>query len=139
MQTKLISNVMPIDNDSVVITTTAVDYLHDSIEIFKNKDGVLSDDGYTFNNLVNLLDFAESWDNDEIERICSRYGCTFNGDTSELICESGNIVYFIQCLTAVETHVSALADFRVFSSVDKELASLIDTLTLIDTLDNSQN
>ena len=36
MQTKLISNVMPIDNDSVVITATAVDYLHDSIEIFKN-------------------------------------------------------------------------------------------------------
>lgn len=123
METELISNVMPIDNDSVVITAAAVDCLHDSIEIFKNKDGVLSDDGYTFNNLVDLVDF---WDNDEIERVCSRYGCTFNGDTSELICESGNIVYFIQCLTAVEAHVLALATTQLFSSVFDKLFALID-------------
>ncbi|PLA76535.1 hypothetical protein CYR83_00940 [Ligilactobacillus agilis] len=107
MQKDLIRNIKPFDNNYTVITTNAIDCLHDSIEILETKEGMLSDDGYTFNNLVNLMGLRQEWQDNEIDEVCQRYECSFNKDDSEVICKDGNVIYFIQCLTAVEAHVLA--------------------------------
>lgn len=82
--------------DSVRIVTNAVDAVYDSIVVYQ-ENGVLDDDGYLFSEC------EEGWNknSEAVGKILDHY-CCFVGKHHIIYAEHGDLVRFIQCLTAIE-------------------------------------
>ncbi|MCR1900888.1 DUF1828 domain-containing protein [Ligilactobacillus apodemi] len=91
------------EENYTVITTEAIDTLHDNIELVKYGD-TLTDDGYTHYNA-----FEENWNNEIISELVGEYGCELRRE--EIVCDVFNnnlersITSMIQAITAVETYL----------------------------------
>lgn len=83
--------------DSVRIVTNAVDAVYDSIVVYE-ENGTLDDDGYLYS------EYEDSWkkNNEAVGKILDHY-CCFVGKHHIIYAEHGDLVRFIQCLTAIET------------------------------------
>ena len=83
--------------DSVRIVTNAVDAVYDSIVVYE-ENGVLDDDGCLFSEC------EEGWkkNNEAVGKVLDHY-CCFVGKNHIIYAEHGDLVRFIQCLTAIET------------------------------------
>lgn len=92
--------------DYTVITTDALDMLHDNIEVvcYGNK---ITDDGYThFNVLVGEDD--DRWDIEKLNELISAYGCEIVGE--EIVYKSNvvsqqAVMAVVQAITAIETYL----------------------------------
>lgn len=84
--------------DCVRIITNAVDGVYDSIEVYQDETGLLDDDGYLFS------EYEENWkkNNEAVGKILDHY-CCFVDKYYIIYAEHGDLVRFIQCLTAIET------------------------------------
>lgn len=84
--------------DCIRIITNAVDGVYDSIEVYQDGTGALDDDGYLFS------EYEDSWNknSETIGKILDHY-CCFAGERHIIYAEHGDLVRFIQCLTAIET------------------------------------
>ena len=83
--------------DSIRIVTNAVDAVYDSIVVYE-ENGVLDDDGYLFSEC------EDGWkkNSELVGKILDHY-CCFVGKNHIIYAEHGDLVRFIQCLTAIET------------------------------------
>lgn len=83
--------------DSIRIVTNAVDAVYDSIVVYE-ENGVLDDDGCLFSEC------EEGWkkNNEAVGKVLDHY-CCFVGKNHIIYAEHGDLVRFIQCLTAIET------------------------------------
>lgn len=82
--------------DGIRIITNAVDAVYDSIEVYQDETGILDDDGYLFS------EYEDGWKNEAVGKILDHY-CCFIGKNHTIYAEHGDLVRFIQCLTAIET------------------------------------
>ena len=82
--------------DSIRIITNAVDLVYDSIEVYQDETGTLDDDGHLFS------EYEDGWKDEVVGRILDHY-CCFIGKNHIIYAEHGDLVRFIQCLTAIET------------------------------------
>ncbi|WP_278744063.1 hypothetical protein [Ligilactobacillus agilis] len=84
--------------DCTRIITNAVDGVYDSIEVYQDETGLLDDDGYLFS------EYEENWNknSEAVGKILDHYCCSI-GKNHIIYAGHGDLVMFIQCLTAIET------------------------------------
>lgn len=84
--------------DYIRIITNAVDAVYDSIEVYQDETGLLDDDGYLSS------EYEDSWNqnSEAIGKVLDHY-CCFVDKYQIIYAEHGDLVRFIQCLTAIET------------------------------------
>lgn len=84
--------------DCTLIITNAVDGVYDSIEVYQDETGLLDDGGYLFS------EYEDAWNknSEAVGKILDHY-CCFVGKNHIIYAKNGDLVMFIQCLTAIET------------------------------------